>query len=168
MLLVKYRLKTWSNVSISELRGDNVFLAHKAKCHSFSLKNIARNKVTRVKELRLCSSQEKADAHLFMQSLLLLTSSSIESFYNTSFQPFYTYRNLRTIHLRTIQDCIDDSINQPFIGQHWFTGCDSVNAFYGKGKKAVNFLLKGKVFSHAFRNLEEQQSDGQLETPAAL
>lgn len=83
---------------------------------------------------------------------------------------FHTGRgaNLRTIDLQTIWGSIGDDVSRALIGLHCFTGCYSAHYFYGKGKKkALNLLLKEKVFFHAFRELGER-FDLQPDSAAAL
>ena len=62
--------------------------------------------------------------------------------------------NLRTIDLKAIFDSIGADVSDALIGLHCFTGCDSVSAFKGKGKKkALTMLLKDNQLCRPFRDL---------------
>ena len=48
-------------------------------------------------------------------------------------------------------------VSKALVGLHCLTGCDSVSAFYGKGKKkALSLLLKDNTLCSAFKDLGEQ------------
>jgi 5'-3' exonuclease len=56
-----------------------------------------------------------------------------------------------------IEQSIGNDVSQALIGLHCLTGCDSVSAFYGKGKKkALNLLLKDNELCPAFKDLGER------------
>ena len=59
--------------------------------------------------------------------------------------------------MKAIYDSIGDDVSQALIGLHCFTGCDSVSAFYGKGKKkALNLILKNPELCSALKDLGER------------
>jgi hypothetical protein len=62
--------------------------------------------------------------------------------------------NLRTLDLDTIHEVLGSELSTALIGLHCFTGCDSVSALYGKGKKkALKLLVKNRSFCEVFQRL---------------
>ena len=92
------------------------------------------------------------DTDVFVIGIAL--ESSIES----SRLYFHTGRggNVRTIHLHAIKQHLGDSVSNALIGLHCFTSCDSISAFYGKGKtKPFKLVLQNPRFCSAFHLLGE-------------
>lgn len=74
--LVEYLDETDSKVSISELRGIKVSLAHNRKYHSFSAGRETSDKVIRVEETELCSTHEEADTQIYLHATYVVTTSN--------------------------------------------------------------------------------------------
>ena len=175
--LIEFLFETWSKTGTSELKGVRVFLSHGSKCHVISPGN-SPDETVRVDEVdNLNSTQEEADTRIFLHAAYAANSSEVTDIIivspdtdvfiiGISLQSgiaaklhFHTGRgiNLRTIDLEKIEQSIGNDVSKALIGLHCLTGCDSVSAFYGKGKKkALNLLLKDDKFCPAFKDLGER------------
>lgn len=69
---------------------------------------------------------------------------------------FHTGRgNLsRTIDVTAVHNHYGKDVSEALIGLHSFTGCDTVRAFYGKGKtKALKLMLSDEDYQCTFKSL---------------
>ena len=175
--LTEFIFETWSKMATSDLKGVRVYLSHGSKCHVMS-PGIAPDDTVRVDEVdNLNSTQEEADTRMFLHAAYAANSSAATDviivspdtdvfIIGISLQSvipakllFHTGRgiNLRTIDLKKIEQSIGIDVSKALIGLHCLTGCDSVSAFYGKGKKkALNLLLKDVELCSAFKDLGER------------
>uniref|UniRef100_UPI00358DF722 uncharacterized protein n=1 Tax=Myxine glutinosa TaxID=7769 RepID=UPI00358DF722 len=173
--LIEYLFETWSKVKTAYLRGITVFLAHGTKCHIFTGSSTPDQVVEVKEEPSLNSTHEEADTRMFLHAAhaahtsndVIIVSPDTDVFIiGIALVPqisahlyFHTGKgvNLRTIDLKAIYDSIGDDVSQALIGLHCFTGCDSVSAFYGKGKKkALNLILKNPELCGALKDLGER------------
>ncbi|CAB4008051.1 Hypothetical predicted protein [Paramuricea clavata] len=175
--LLQYLYDTWKTVNMCDVHGVKVYYAHGSKCDIFyAIPGNTADQIVEVHEvLELNSTQEEADTRLYLHvtyaantcSDVIIVSPDIDVLViGVSLQPliaahlyFHTGKgaDLRTIDIKAIQESIGDDARQSFIGLHCFTGCESVSAFYGRGKtKAFNLLLNDKNLCSAFEDLGER------------
>ncbi|XP_070562293.1 uncharacterized protein [Ptychodera flava] len=65
-----------------------------------------------------------------------------------------TSKNGQIIHINKITEALGDETAQALVGLHVFSGCDSVSAFRGKGKKKMaNMLLMSDTYTDTFQEL---------------
>ncbi|PIK38210.1 hypothetical protein BSL78_24949 [Apostichopus japonicus] len=178
--LIKYFFETWSTMQGSLLYDMKVYLAHNQKCHVFS-QDVASVKVQEVETLNC--THEEADTRMYLHAAfeseqgteqITIVSPDTDVFVlGITFQlqlkshlHFHTGSgcNLRTIDLKMVQEQIGDEVTKALIGLHCFTGCDSVSAFYSKGKKKALKLLQTETsFCSAFQTLGND-----FETPLSI
>ena len=175
--LIEFLFETWSQIKTSELKGVRVYLAHGIKCHMFSSGSGPDQKVQVNEVDNLNSTQEEADTRMYLHAafaadtnaatdIIIISPDTDVFIIGISLQSvigaklhFHTGRgiNLHTIDLKQIEQSIGNDVSKALIGLHCLTGCDSVSAFYGKGKKrALNILLKDNELCPAFKDLGER------------
>ena len=138
-------------------------VSHYEKYHILS---IQQNKVKNVPAAELSSTQEEADTRLLLHaknaknqghSKIVVKSSDVDvevlfihhakeinaSLYILS----GTKSRMRYIDILQIVENLGENICNALIGLHAFTGCDSVSALVGKGKKAAFSLIKSTTTS---------------------
>ncbi|XP_070535408.1 uncharacterized protein [Ptychodera flava] len=65
-----------------------------------------------------------------------------------------TSKNGQIIHINKITEALGDETAQALVGLHVFSGCDSVSAFRGKGKKKMaNMLLTSDTYTNTFQEI---------------
>ena len=156
-----------------------VFVVHGNLCHSLCAKD-GKLLVTEVPELH--ADHEEADTRLLLhcayasqrqahsqydpQKAVMIRSPDTDVFIialafagvMTSKVLFHTGRgtNVRTIDVTSIKDHLGADVSSALIWIHCLTGCDSVSAFYGKGKiKALKLMLEDESFVDVFSKLGE-------------
>ena len=175
--LLQYLFDTWKTVKVSDLRGVTVFFAYGSKCHAFSSPSgSGPDQIVDVQEIvELNSTQEEADTRMYLHAsyaaktctdVIIISPDTDVLVIGVSLQPlidaqlyFHTGKgaNLRTLDVKAIHESVGDEFSKALIGLHCFTGCDSVSAFYGRGKKkAFDLLLKDKTLCPAFQDLGER------------
>ena len=175
--LIEYLFDTWSKLPSTDLKGVHVYVAHGKKCHSLTPGITSDEKVIVTAIDCLNSNQEEADTRMFLHAAyaantrgasdIIIESPDTDVFIIAmTFQSviaarlyFHTGRgmNLRTIDLEKIKQSIGNDVSHALIGLHCMTGCDSVSAFYGKGKKkALNLLLKDNSLCSSLKDLGER------------
>ncbi|XP_070581399.1 uncharacterized protein [Ptychodera flava] len=66
-----------------------------------------------------------------------------------------TSTNGQIIHINKVVEALGDRTAEALVGLHVFSGCDSVSAFKGKGKKKMaNMLLANDSYTSTFQQLE--------------
>ena len=88
---------------------------------------------------------------------VLVIGIALDSIIGSSRLYFHTGdEHVHTIHVQSIKQHLGDAVTNALIGLHCFTGCDSVSAFYGKGKvKPFKLVQQDPVFCSAFQLLGE-------------
>ena len=162
--LVEFLFNTWRQCSPDKFQNVEVFVVHGNLCHSLCAKD-GELLVTEVPELH--EDHEEADTRLLLhcayasqrqapsqydpQKAVMIRSPDTDVFIialafagvMTSKVLFHTGRgtNVRTIDVTSIKDHLGADVSSALIGLHCLTGCDSVSAFYGKGKiKALKLM----------------------------
>ena len=172
--LVNFFFETWKKANIAALKGVTVFLTHGEQCHSITPLS-GSVIVQEIAQLTNCSHEE-ADTRIFLHASyiantcensiiikspdtdVLVISIALDSIIGSSRLYFHTGRDehVRTIHVQSIKQHLGDAVTNALIGLHCFTGCDSVSAFYCKGKvKPFKLVQQDPVFCSAFQLLGE-------------
>ena len=89
---------------------------------------------------------------------VLVIGIALDSIIGSSRLYFHTGRDehVRTIDVQSVKQYLGDAVTNALIGLHCFTCCDSVSAFYAKGKiKAFKLVQQDPVFCSAFQLLGE-------------
>lgn len=175
--LLQYLYDTWKTVKIPDLQGVTIYYAYGSRCYAFSAPSRSSGEqIVEVQEIQeLNSTQEEADTRMYLHvayaattstDIIIVSPDTDVLVIGVSLQPLITAHlyfhtgkgaNLRTLDIQAIHTTLGDDFSKSLIGLHCFTGCDSVSAFYGKGKKkAFNLLLKDKSLCIAFKELGEQ------------
>ena len=156
------------------MKGVTIFFTHGEQCYSItSLSGFVI--VQEIAQLTNCSHEE-ADTRIFLHASyiantcensiiikspdtdVLVIGIALDSIVGSSRLYFNTGRDehVRTIHVQSIKQHLGDAVTNALIGLHCFTGCDSVSAFYGKGKvKPFKLVQQDPVFCCAFQLLGE-------------
>ena len=171
---MKFLFETWKKLDAAVLKGITVVLAHGEQCHSIKPLNGIVN-VQEIAQLSNCTHEE-ADTRMFMHASYIANTCdssiviksldtdvfvigiALESSIGSSRLYFHTEKgeNVRTIHLHAIKQHLGDAVTNALIGLHCFTGCDSISAFYGKGKtKPFKLVRQNPRFGSAFQLLGE-------------
>lgn len=172
--LVNFFFETWKKVDVAVLKGVTVVFTHGEQCHSLT-PLIGSVIVQEIAQLTNCSHEE-ADTRIFLHASyiantcensiiikspdtdVLVIGIALDSIIGNSRLYFHTGRDehVRTIHFQSIKQHLGDAVTNALIGLHCFTGCDSVSAFYGKGKvKPFKLVQQNPVFCSAFQLLGE-------------
>ena len=151
-----------------------MFLTHGECCHAIA----SRDGVVAATEVgELHCSHEEADTRIFLHAQfiakykeglpiiirspdtdVMVIGLAMSSHLGSSRLLFHTGKDdkERTIDLQKIMDHFGVDIASALIGLHCFSGCDSVSAFFGRGKtKVAKLLLKNEVYVPAFQALGE-------------
>ncbi|XP_038063921.1 uncharacterized protein LOC119734467 [Patiria miniata] len=171
--LVEFLFNTWRNCDVKSLKGVTLTVAHGMLCHAISANN-GNVDVEEVTELHC--SHEEADTRMFLHASYIAKSCNsdivikspdtdvfvigiaLSSNHISSNLYFRTGKeeNVRTIDLQAIRRHLGDPLSEALIGFHCFSGCDSVSAFYGKGKmKAIKLLVENPTLCAQFQLLGE-------------
>jgi len=63
----------------------------------------------------------------------------------------------RVLNLSILSEMMGTRLGEAILGLHTFTGCDSVSAFHGKGKKkALDIISRNEDYQAAFRDLGQE------------
>lgn len=149
--LIEYLFNRWKRVVLP--RNLTLFVAHGALCHSLSF-SPGEEAVVEIVD-QLCSDHEEADTKLLLHAkhasqthgcVLIKTPDTdvviiaISLAHHLSCDIYLL--TLKCISITAITDRLSQLLAMSLIGLHAFTGCDSVSAFYGKGKRSVYTLLR--------------------------
>ena len=147
--LVNFFFETWKKADVAALKGVIVFFTHGEQCHSITPLS-GSVIVPEIAQLTNCSHEE-GDTRIFLHASYIANTYEIKS-PDTD----VIIEHVRTIHVQSIKQHLGDAVTNALIGLHCFTGCDSVSAFYGKGKvKPFKLVQQDPVFCSAFQLLGE-------------
>ena len=156
--LAHFLFKEWSsNKYAKKLRFRKFVVSHGEKCYLLS---VQENQIMSEPVEDLFSKQEEADTRLLLHaknpaheghSKIIIKSSDVDvevifihhakEISASLFILSGTKSRMMYIDITQIVENLGDNICNALIGLHTFTGCDSVSAFVGKGKKAAFTLL---------------------------
>ena len=157
--LAHFLFKEWSSKKYArKLRFRKFVVSHGEECHLLS---VQENQIISEPVEDLFSNQEEADTRLLLHaknaadeghSKIIIKSSDVDvevlfihhakEISASLFILSGTKSRMRYIDISQIVENLGDDICNALIGLHAFTGCDSVCAFVGKGKKAAFTLIK--------------------------
>ena len=158
--LAHFLFKEWSsNKYPRKLRFQKFAVSHGEEWHLLS---VQENQIISEPVEDLFSNQEEADTRLLLHaknaadeghSKIIIKPSDVDVEVDKNihhakevsaslFILSGTKSRMRYIDITQIVENLEDNICNALIGLHAFTGCDSVSAFVGKGKKAAFTLLK--------------------------
>ena len=174
--LQNFLFEAWSKRPAKSLHKVTVFAAHGCHCHS--LKDVAGEMVVEnIADLEC--NHEEADTRLFLHAkyaALYQTSSNTTTAHVIVKSPdtdvfvigvckanrigttllLHTGRgnNKRVLNLTNVHNYLGAEVSDALIGLHCFTGCDSVSAFYGKGKsKAIKLMMGDSDVQKVFKQI---------------
>ena len=170
--LLNFFQQEWATPKYAEkIRNCTLFVAFGNKCKKLSrLDDLVQSSC--VPELQ--SSQVEADTRIFLHSLhaaqdghdtVLIRSSDVDvqvlACYMQSYIPAKlvihagTHAHTRFINIPDVVKSLGEQICQALPGLHALTGCDTVSAFAGKGKRKAFELLKTKSgeFCHILQKI---------------
>ncbi len=181
--LIEFLYSEWQKPQYASMIGDHkIFLTHKDECHMITQ---VRGKIRVILKPHLCSSQEEADTRMFLHaddaansninSIWIKTIDTDVVALACFYQPLIRAKLYIERKAGNKNEIIDVSALVKTLGvnvckalppYHALTGCDSVSALSGRGKKDGLELLKTdnklcKLLSNVGDSLELDKKDKQ-------
>ncbi|PIK50720.1 hypothetical protein BSL78_12406 [Apostichopus japonicus] len=165
--LLSFLVESWKEYSPHRLKGLNLYASSGDDC--YKLQSVNDSMVT-TEIAELHCDHEEADTHVFLHAqyapindkavnviirspdtdVLVIGVSCVHRLQCQLFLHL-TGRNTRILHVNRIADSLGEKATQALIGLQVISGCDTVSAFQGKGKKKlVNILLSSESHMTTF------------------
>ena len=171
--LLSFLFECWRNASYSSATMNfRLYMAHARSCQEVVVDS-GNSTTNDVPELHC--DHEEADTRLVFHAkhaaeaghlniiikspdtdVVIIALSHLQSIDASIYFLTGMQNKVRILHLQEIAGTLSPEKCRALVGLHTFTGCDSVSAFYGKGKKkAFSVAMEEKSFVETFCSLGE-------------
>lgn len=169
--LIKFLAQDWKKQALrSKLQDKVMYVTCEGKC--FKLTNDTSSEVD-----TLFTTQEEADTRMLLHAkhaaeesssiiiasedtdVLIICLSFIRNFACQMYIKCGTKNRERFVDVQKVAAAVGHDVCSALPGMHYFTGCDTVSAFGGKGKiSALKIMQKNRIYQEAFTKLGKEWS----------